>query len=68
MAGEAICSNESIDDWLLPDKNMRPPDIYVIGFQEIVELNVINMFLTSNEDTVDVFKNLMKRNLSKIGK
>lgn len=67
MAGEPISSNEPIDAWLLPEKDMRPPDIYVIGLQEIVELNVINMFLTPNEDTVELFKRLMKRNLERIG-
>ncbi len=68
MAGIDICSNEVLDDWVLPNKESRPPDIYVFGFQEIVELNVGNIFLSSNDETVIIYKNLIQRNLNQIGK
>ncbi len=67
MAGIDMSSNEPIEDWINPDKDSSPPDIYIVGFQEIVELNVGNIFLSSNEETVGVFKNILKRNLKNIG-
>ena len=35
---------EEIDlsDWILP-KNQEPADVYVLGFQEIVDLNAVNV-------------------------
>lgn len=36
----------SLRDWLLP-KNSQPSDIYAIGFQETVDLNMVNVVVTS---------------------
>jgi len=67
MAAADVCSNEDIMNWLQPDEEFVP-DLYIVGFQEIVELNVINVIINHNDDTVGIYKNIMKRNLSKIGK
>jgi len=59
--------NEKFYDWLLPIKNMDTPDIYVVGFQEIVELVFSNIFFTSNASIVDNYRLLLTKNLRKIG-
>jgi hypothetical protein len=35
-------------EWLNPIQNLRSPDIYIIGLQEIVDLNAKNIVLFSN--------------------
>jgi hypothetical protein len=67
MAGVDMNNNQNLLDWLYPDKDMHPPDIYVIGFQEIVELKFSNM-ITSNATVVYKFRTILINNLSKIGK
>ena len=42
---------ENLKEWLLPE-NTAPPDIYAIGLQEIVDLNVTNILL-KNSTTVE---------------
>jgi phosphatidylinositol-bisphosphatase len=37
-----------LEDWLLPENNQKNIDIYAIGFQEIVDLNAVNVALNSN--------------------
>ena len=41
---------ETLKTWLLPD-NTTPPDIYAIGLQEIVDLNVMNIVVKSAPST-----------------
>jgi hypothetical protein len=54
--------------WLLPNKDMKTPDIYIIGLQEIVSLNAKNIVLSSNSSKVDFWKYLIIRNLGEIDK
>jgi len=67
MAGVSMDSNEKFTEWLYPVKNMKAPDIYVIGFQEIVELVFSNILFNSNANTVNNYRTLLTKNLQKIG-
>jgi len=67
MSGVDININQNLLDWLYPVKDMNPPDIYVIGFQEIVELSFSNI-ISSNATVVYKYRTLLINNLSKIGK
>lgn len=53
-------------EWLFPLKEMKSPDIYVIGLQEIVSLNAKNIVLSSNSSQVDSWRNLIQKNLNEI--
>jgi synaptojanin len=53
-------------EWLFPMKDMRTPDIYIIGFQEIVDLNAKNVMLSSNTNKVDFWKNLLLKHFKEI--
>jgi hypothetical protein len=53
-------------EWLFPLKDMKSPDIYVIGLQEIVSLNAKNIVLSSNAAQVDAWRNLIQKNLNEI--
>ena len=48
--------------------NSNSPDIYIIGFQEIVDLNANNVLLYSNEEIAKKWKKLVKNTLEKYGK
>ena len=66
-----MSSNERLLDWLNPnaklDPNAPPADMYVIGLQEIVELNTTNIiFSKSNRDNVELYKRIIIKNLNKI--
>ena len=66
-----LCFGENLDlfDWLFPTNNTRIPDLYFIGFQEIVDLIPKNIMLTSsNTERVEYWKRIVSKNLSKIGK
>ena len=62
-----MSTNENLFDWLFPIKDMPTPDIYVVGFQEIVKLSATNIFMNSNTSTVENYKTLLSKNLNKIG-
>ncbi len=68
MAGVEMNTNENLFDWLFPIKDMKPPDLYIVGFQEIVALSATNIVFSSNSNTVETYKNLLFKNLNKIGK
>ena len=58
-------------DWLLPIELKalhNLPELYVIGLQEIVELNASNILITSNSPKVEYWKNTIQTNLDAIGK
>ena len=42
--------NESMDAWLKPPELVEQPDAYVIGFQEIVDLNAGNLLVDHNDN------------------
>jgi hypothetical protein len=69
FAGKEIQENFNLLDWLLPVKNTNTPDIYIIGFQEIVDLNAKNIvFSVSNSAKVESWKKALIKNLSMIDK
>jgi hypothetical protein len=69
FAGKEIQENHNLLDWLLPVKNTNTPDIYIIGFQEIVDLNAKNIvFSVSNSAKVESWKKALIKNLSMIDK
>ncbi len=35
----------SLEEWLLPNQTKQVADVYAIGFQEIVDLNAMNVAL-----------------------
>ena len=58
-------------DWLLPDELKgleKISDIYMIGLQEIVELNASNILISSNTSKVDYWRSTLQSNLDAIGK
>jgi len=67
MAGEDLNPNEDFFDWLFPLQDMKTPDLYIVGFQEIVKLNTTNIVFNSNSHTVDNYKVMLMKNLNKIG-
>lgn len=70
MAGTQCKPNTFLLDWLLaPIKRLKiwqTPDIYVIGMQEIVNLDVKNILLSSNSNCVDNLDKVLKNNLDQI--
>ena len=61
-------NHNSSDDIGYNSKNINsiPPDIYVVCFQEVVDLNANNMFLYSNSDVIKKWKELVKTSIDKI--
>ena len=63
--------NLILDSWLLPKDPELVPDIYFIGFQEVVELNATNVIMITDEKIQQILEQWdTKINLSiqKIGK
>lgn len=48
--------------------NEERPDIYVIGFQEVVSLNANNLLISSNYESLKKWKKLVIKTLDSIGK
>ncbi len=44
------------------------PEMYIIGLQEIVELNASNILISSNNSKVEYWKTTLQSNLDCIGK
>lgn len=40
---------ETLDDWLLSPNQQQYADVYAIGFQEIVDLNAMNVALDGSK-------------------
>jgi synaptojanin len=55
-------------EWLFPMKDMRTPDIYILGLQEIVDLNAKNIVLSSNTSKVDYWRNAINKHMNEIDK
>lgn len=68
VAGKDFTDNFSLIQWLFPKENMPLPEIYVIGFQEICNLNAKNIMISSNTHKVDNWKNIVTYNLNQLGK
>jgi hypothetical protein len=61
--------NLSLDSWLIP-KNDIIPNIYIIGFQEVVELNAGNIVLKleDREKVLEAWSKKIENSLYKVGK
>ena len=68
FAGKELKEDCNIIDWLLPVKNTVTPDIYIIGLQEIVDLNAKNIVFTANTNRVEVWKKAIWTNLQTVDK
>jgi hypothetical protein len=68
VGGKELKEGSLLVNWLLPNKDMKTPDVYIIGLQEIVSLNAKNIVLSSNSSKVDFWKNLIVKNLGEIDK
>jgi hypothetical protein len=63
--------NLSLESWLLPKDTNLIPDIYFIGFQEVVELNTTNLIMLSEEkqqQILDEWDLRINLSIQKIGK
>ena len=61
----------NLDSWLLPKDTKLIPDIYFIGFQEIVELNTTNVIMKNEEkqqEILDEWDKKINESIQKIGK
>lgn len=71
VGGNTLKESSLLFEWLYPFKNvkeMKSPDIYIIGLQEICSLNAKNIVLNSNTNFVESWKNLIFKNLNEIDK
>lgn len=65
VGGKDFRSGVNLYEWLLPSevfpagKDNKLPDIYIIGFQEIVDLNAQNIMVSSNKTQRDKWKELL---------
>jgi hypothetical protein len=66
FAGRELREDYKILDWLLPIKNTVTPDIYIIGLQEIVDLNTKNIVFETNTNRVETWKKMINSNLQSI--
>ena len=57
-----------LSKWLTPNKEIKSPDIFLFGFQEICDLNVGNIVFNSNAKNVELWKTLLIFNLNQIDK
>lgn len=60
--------NKVINNTYDNESNENSPDVFIIGFQEIVDLNANNMFITSNVDITKSWKKIIKKTLESIDK
>ena len=63
-----IKENMDLSKWLTPNKEIKSPDIFLFGFQEICDLNVGNIVFNSNAKNVELWKTLLIFNLNQIDK
>lgn len=68
VGGKELKDGTLLFEWLFPMKDMKNPDIYIIGLQEIVNLNAKNIVLSTNSSKVEFWKNLILKNLNEIDK
>ena len=61
----------NLDSWLIPNNPEIIPDIYFIGFQEVIELNATNVFMITEEkgqQILDVWDQKINESIQKVGK
>ena len=71
MKKEILISKFNINYFLFPEKISKYlskdnlPDLYVISFEEIVELNAGNVLISSNDDLIEIYKSKIVSELCK---
>ena len=71
MKKEELISKFNINYFLFPEKISKYlskdnlPDLYVISFEEIVELNAGNVLISSNDDLIEIYKSKIVSELCK---
>ena len=71
MKKEELISKFNIKHFLFPEKTSKYlskdnlPDLYVISFEEIVELNAGNVLISSNNDLIEIYKSKIVSELCK---
>ncbi|KAI3686042.1 hypothetical protein L1987_79712 [Smallanthus sonchifolius] len=63
VGGELPPEDLDIRDWLDTD---YPADIYVIGFQEVIPLNVGNIFGSEDDRPIPIWENIIRETLNNI--
>ena len=53
VGGQDFPNNFSLIPWLYPKESQTISDIYVLGFQEIINLSAKNILISSNLDKVE---------------
>jgi len=61
-----IKEGDRFPEWIHPMKDLKTPDIYIIGLEEIVKLNAKNIMFCSNSKNIELWKNLLQANLNEI--
>lgn len=67
IGGQDLDENFSLIPWLCPQENETNPDMYVLGFQEIVDLSAKNIIISSNTEKIQALKNIVTKNLKNLG-
>lgn len=58
-----------ITEWLFPCLNeAHAPDIFLVGLEEVVDLNAANIVFNSNSKNIELWHNLLLSNLNKVEK
>ena len=60
----------SLDSWLIPKNQELIPNIYIVGFQEVVELNAGNIVLNleDREKVLEAWAKKIENSIQKVGK
>ena len=68
MGGKDFKEDINLMDWLTAKNTIKnTPDVYCLGFQEIVPLNAGNLLsITSNASSIEIIKNALANNLQRI--
>lgn len=61
VAGKQLNDSVDLTAWLRPEKDFY--DIYVLGLQEIVDLNTKNVLLNDNKKSITMWKKALKRTI-----
>jgi hypothetical protein len=68
LGAQDLPKDFSLIPWLYPKSNEKIPDMYVLGFQEIVDLSSTNIIIASNATKVELIMSIVQENLKALGK
>lgn len=58
----------NLNKWIQPCKDLKTPDVFFFGLEEVVELKATNIVFNSNSKNIELWKNLLTTNLKEIDK